>query len=101
MSSRRSIEDNSDLAELSPLARLHVQLEDLLRIHVENTYAGSLPQSASLNLTGLQYVYGEKSVEKSCMRFIVKLSPEVQGAKLDDVIVSLEFVAKKDKTHAG
>lgn len=72
----------SDYTDL--LSRLSGQLQDLLLIHYEHSLLKSetdCPQElGSLYLTELQYVYGEKSAEKSCMRFNVTLDPEKAGS---------------------
>lgn len=66
------------------LSRLSDQLHDLLLIHYEHSLLKSEtdcpPEYGSLFLTELQYAYGEKSVERSCMRFNVTLDPVKAGS---------------------
>lgn len=62
------------------------QLHDLLLIH----YEISRPSHNSIYLKEWRYVHGEKSAERSCMRFLVNLGESLETSK-DDVILTLEL----------
>lgn len=102
MSSATAIDEDtirpSDSTDL--LSRLYVQLQDLLLIHYEHSLLKSendSPQElGSLFLTKLQYVYGEKSAAKSCMRFNVTLDPDKAGS-VAAVALTLELSVRNRK----
>lgn len=73
-----------------PLEHLRDQLQDLLLIHLEQSLLEKDPQSElpSLYLKGLRYVYGEKSVAKSSMRFALTIGTKEEEAA-DDVTLTL------------
>jgi len=96
MSSVNLIDEDTDLRGSSPLALLQEQLADLLLIHWQTKYghkANSRSECPSLYLIKSQYASGEKSAEKSSMRFALRVSPEDREHVAAETL-SLEFIVR-------
>lgn len=79
-----------------PLGQLHGALQDLLLIHHQSGY--SEPELLSTYLHGSRYVSGEKSAERSCMRYIVSVSPTEEAGHAAEETFTLELSVRRTRT---
>lgn len=101
MLDRKAIEDSIiHSGHTDPLERFRDHLGDLLQIHMENLYEGSAPEWGSLFLIGSQYVCGEKSAERSFMRFLIKISPAQEEGEAGEETLILELSVRKALAYA-